>query len=150
MIPPWLTLSNIRYVSRVKWSNSGKGVAPSPTSPYCSYWKGSLLVALDYCRQLYFYLQIWKYITNILQLHKSYLTKTTKYLANIGTYWKYNENNGEPNHYKFFIIIIIIIMSHCQYRSPWPSLTTGLSRPSLPVGLQGCILYRHRAVVYRF
>ena len=26
-----VTLSNIRYVSRVKWSNPGKGVAPSPT-----------------------------------------------------------------------------------------------------------------------
>ena len=25
-----ITLGNIRYVSRVKWSNSGKGVAPSP------------------------------------------------------------------------------------------------------------------------
>ena len=32
---PYLTLSNIRYVSRVKWSNPGKGVAPSPT-PRCS------------------------------------------------------------------------------------------------------------------
>ena len=31
MIPPCLTLSNIRYVSRVKWSNPGKGVAPSLT-----------------------------------------------------------------------------------------------------------------------
>ena len=31
MMPPCLTLSNIRYVSRVKWSNPGKGVAPSPT-----------------------------------------------------------------------------------------------------------------------
>ena len=31
-----------------------KGVVPSPT-PWCSsYWKGSLLVALDYGRQLYF------------------------------------------------------------------------------------------------
>ena len=30
-----LTLSNIRYVSRVKWSNLGKGVAPTPT-PRCS------------------------------------------------------------------------------------------------------------------
>ena len=28
-IPPCLTLSNIRYVSRVKWSNPGKGVRPS-------------------------------------------------------------------------------------------------------------------------
>ena len=30
-----LTLSNIRYISRVKWSNPGNGVAPSPT-PRCS------------------------------------------------------------------------------------------------------------------
>ena len=33
-MPPCLTLSNIRYGSRVKWSNPGKGVAPSPT-PWC-------------------------------------------------------------------------------------------------------------------
>ena len=31
LIPPYLTLSIIRYVSRVKWSNPEKGVAPSPT-----------------------------------------------------------------------------------------------------------------------
>ena len=35
LIPSCLTLSIIRYVSRVKWSNPGKGVAPSPT-PWCS------------------------------------------------------------------------------------------------------------------
>ena len=52
LIPPYVTLSIIRYVSRVKWSNPGEGVAPSPT-PRCSYWKGSLLVPLDYGRQLY-------------------------------------------------------------------------------------------------
>ena len=51
LIPPCLTLSNIKYVSRVKWSNPGKGVAPSPTPGYSSYWKGSLLVALDYGHQ---------------------------------------------------------------------------------------------------
>ena len=39
--------------SKVKWSNPGKGVVPSPTSRCCSYWKGNLLVALDYGRQLY-------------------------------------------------------------------------------------------------
>ena len=32
LIPPCLTLSNIRYVSRVKRSNQGKGVASSPPS----------------------------------------------------------------------------------------------------------------------
>ena len=30
IIPPCITLSFIRYVSRVKWSNPGNGVAPSP------------------------------------------------------------------------------------------------------------------------
>ena len=35
LIHPCLTLSNIRYVSRIKWSNPGKEIAPSPT-PRCS------------------------------------------------------------------------------------------------------------------
>ena len=35
LMSPCLTLSIIRYGSRVKWSNPGKGVAPSPT-PQCS------------------------------------------------------------------------------------------------------------------
>ena len=47
-IPPCLTLDILRYVSRVKWSNPGKGAAHSPT-PWCSsYWKGSLRVTLNY------------------------------------------------------------------------------------------------------
>ena len=52
LMPPCLTLSNIRYVSRGKWSNPGKGVALSPTPQCSSCWKRSLLVALDYGRQL--------------------------------------------------------------------------------------------------
>ena len=53
MISPCLTLNILRFASRVKWSNPGKGVAP-PT-PQCSiYWKGSLLVVLNYGCQLYF------------------------------------------------------------------------------------------------
>ena len=50
-----LTLSIIRYVSRIKWSNSGKGVAPSLTSRCSRYRKESLRVTLDYGRQLYFF-----------------------------------------------------------------------------------------------
>ena len=57
-MPPCLTLSNIRYVPRVKRRNPGKGVTPSPTPRCSSYWKWSLRVALDYSHQLYFYL-IW-------------------------------------------------------------------------------------------
>ena len=45
LMPPCLTLSVIRYGSRVKWSNPGKEVAPS-------YRKGSLWVTLDYGHQL--------------------------------------------------------------------------------------------------
>ena len=37
LMPPCLTLSIIRYRSRVKWSNPGKGVAPSTTSWCRSY-----------------------------------------------------------------------------------------------------------------
>ena len=55
--PPYLTLSIIRYGSRVKWSNPGKSVALSPTHRCSSYWKGSLRVTLDYGRLLYLYLQ---------------------------------------------------------------------------------------------
>ena len=58
LMPPCLGHSIIRYVSRVKWSNQGKEVAPSPTPWCCSYWKGNLLVALDYGCQLY----LWIYI----------------------------------------------------------------------------------------
>ena len=50
LIPHCSTFSHIRYVSRVKWSNPGKGGAPSPTPRCCRYWKGSLLVAFDYGR----------------------------------------------------------------------------------------------------
>ena len=63
LMPPCLILSIIRYVSKIKWSNRGKGVAPSPTLWCSSYLKGILLVTLDYGPQLYF---IYSYITYIL------------------------------------------------------------------------------------
>ena len=49
-----------------------------------------------------------------------------------------------------FKIIIIIIMSRWQHGSPWPSLAIRLYHPSLLVGLQSDVLYRHIAVIYRF
>ena len=98
LIPPCLTLSIIRYISRVKWSNLGKRVAPSPTPRCSSYWKGSFRVALVNGHQLYFF----------------------------------------------------IIMSCYQHGYPWPSLATPPYHSLLPVGLQGYILYQHRAAVCRF
>ena len=51
LMPPCLTLSIIRYGSRVKCSNPGKGVAPSPTLWCSSHRKGNLWITLDYGRQ---------------------------------------------------------------------------------------------------
>ena len=50
MVLPCLTLSIIRYRSRLKWSNPGKGAGPFPTPWCCSYRKGRLRVTLDYGR----------------------------------------------------------------------------------------------------
>ena len=64
-MPHCLTLSNLKYVSWVKWSNPGKGVPPSLTPRCSSYWKGNLLVALDYGRQLYLYVYMWTQVCTI-------------------------------------------------------------------------------------
>ena len=76
LIPPCLTL--IRYVSRGKWSSPGKEVATSPTSQCSSYWKGSLLVALDYGRQLYLLFTVLLSFTVILWKYR--LIQTTTYI----------------------------------------------------------------------
>ena len=66
------TLLNTQHYTvriEVKWSNLGKGVAPSPT-PWCSSCrKVSLWVTLDYGRQLYF---IPKNYTLLLQVKIAY------------------------------------------------------------------------------
>ena len=41
LMPPCLTLSIIKYGSRVKWSNPGNRVAPSSIPQCSSYWKGA-------------------------------------------------------------------------------------------------------------
>ena len=64
LIPPCLTLSNIQYISSVKWSNPGKGVAPSPTPWYSSYQKRSLLVTLNHSHQLYLTFTLYFGYTN--------------------------------------------------------------------------------------
>ena len=45
----------------------------------------------------------------------------------------------------FFLFLVIIIRSHCQHRSPWPSLATRLYRPSISGSPPGHIPYRHKA-----
>ena len=53
LMPPCLTLSIITHGSMVKWGSPGNGVAPSPTTRFSCYWKGSLRVTIDYSRLTY-------------------------------------------------------------------------------------------------
>ncbi len=64
-------LNTQQYKVRIKSkvSNPGKGVAPSPIPRCCSYWKGSLLVALDYGRQLYYFFIYYYFIHNFSSEH---------------------------------------------------------------------------------
>ena len=64
--------------SKVKSSNLEKGVAPSRTPQCCSYWKGGLLVALNYGHQLYLlsskkFVRIFTVSSNELLLGKIWL-----------------------------------------------------------------------------
>ena len=54
-------LNTQHYKIRIKWSNPGNGVAPSPTPQCRTYWKGSLRAILDFgsCRQLYLLISNW-------------------------------------------------------------------------------------------
>ena len=61
LMSPCLTLSIIRYGSRVKRSNPGNGEVPSSTHQCSSYWKGSVRVILDKGCQLYSLLYIHIY-----------------------------------------------------------------------------------------
>ena len=48
-----LNTQHYKVKIKVKWNNSSKGVAPSPTSRCNSYWKGDLQDTLDCDHQLY-------------------------------------------------------------------------------------------------
>ena len=98
LMPPCLTLSNIRYVSRVKWSNPGKGVAPFPTPRCSSYWKGSLLVALDCGRQIYLQLklavnEIWA----LLSHHSKQRLRKISFFSVDDTKWIPHDDESWPN-----------------------------------------------------
>ena len=91
LIPPCLTLSIIRYVSRVKWSNPGKGEVPSFTHQCNSYWKGSLRVGLNYGRQLYL-LQIG--ILDIVYDFKWIISIWLEYLIKHNCVWIIGNKNS--------------------------------------------------------
>ena len=53
MVQDAALLNTLHYKVRVKWSNPGNGVVPSPTPRCSSYWKGSLRVTLEEGCHLY-------------------------------------------------------------------------------------------------
>ena len=121
MIPPYLTISIIRYGSRVKWSNPGRGVAPSST-PWCSsYWKGNLRVTLDYVCQLLLYLY-----------QKKIFSRVEKYTSSTYTWHCWSKDK--------IINILLWIPTYGHTRFGWSARTnmqqlcaeTGRSLENLP------------------
>ena len=127
LIPPCLTFNIIRYISRIKCTNPGNGVAPSQTPLCSSYLKGSLWVALDYSFQVYFLLIFILLFILSLSLIYVYIYICTVFL-------------------NVFAIIIIILSCH-QNGYPWPSLATSPFHSLLPAGPQSYTLYPLRAAV---
>ena len=95
----------VKWGSRVKWSNPGKGVAPSPRPQCSSYWKGSLLVALEYGRQLYF-----TYNCMRKGMHKE-LGNKFEFLSNNKCYMYNSEDvlENEMHKRKFNCCLIILL-----------------------------------------
>ena len=58
LIQPRLTLSIIRYGSRVKWNNPGKTVAPTHIPRCSSYWKGSRRLLTLFLTYIYTWLHV--------------------------------------------------------------------------------------------
>ena len=121
------------YVSRVKWDNPGKGIAPSPTPRCSNYWKESLLVALDNGRQPYF-------TTNISILSGLYTAKIwfiCKGFVALGfLFMGYHFSSSRR-------------VASTDILDPL-SLSTSPYHSSPPADLQGYIPYHHIAAVCMF
>ena len=72
------SLNTQHYKERIKWSNSGKRVAPSPKPWCCSYRKGSLWVTLDYNRQLLLLFTFKKLDGNYTRMLRAILNKSLR------------------------------------------------------------------------
>ena len=109
---PCLILSIIRYISRIKWSNTGKGVAPSPT-PWCSnYRKGSLQVTFDYGRKIY--LLFYSYNNHCLQ----YISQGFS-IDNLIEYFCKNANENSSNCVRLCTPIYTWIHPYVYVLIPW-------------------------------
>ena len=62
-----LSTQYCKVLSRVKWSNPGKEVAPTVTHRCCSYWQGGFRVTLNNGRQLFLYIYIYIYVVHSIR-----------------------------------------------------------------------------------
>ena len=112
LMPPCIIFSIIRYGSRVKWSNPGKGVVPFTTPWCCSYWKGSLHVTLDNSHQLYLYRIKWWGIKSFKSLYLKILYFENCHLEkNFFVYYFLN-------NFLFSITSSYFLLSVCIYQPP--------------------------------
>ena len=144
MIPPCLTLSIIRYGSRVKWNNPGKSLAPSRT-PWCSsYRKRSLRVTLDYGHQLYFFanyfeISLWQTYLQINITRKTFMPLSilarlmhsapfsrTTMVSSPSKARSHKEQVSALSKFMFYSEnICILCISICQYVNQVECITTG-------------------------
>ena len=104
LIPPCLTLSIMRYVSRLKWSNPQKGVARSSTAWCSSYWKGSQEKLLTATKN------------NTVNIKINWTTTTRKQTWDFQRNWI--SSNMSTIHYYIHSILICyeILKSEKQYK----------------------------------
>ena len=112
LITPCLTLSIIRYWSRIKWSNPGKGVENFSILWCSGYWKGSLQVVLNNGRQLYLltFLKVISPKVNVivwLEFELTYFEADVQYFRHYATMtfkktWLKNIWNCSYDHYLRF------------------------------------------------
>ena len=118
-----LTLSIIRYGSRVLWSNPGKGVEPSPTLWCSSYRKGSLPVTLDSGRQLYFTYTFHPNMSCQIYLLPRYETKKSQVLLCVQVFYNLSHLFTAIGLWRIFYankIGCFIFFSFCSWnKSQW-------------------------------
>ena len=96
LMPPCLALTTIKWGSRVKWSNPGIGVVPSPTNRCSSYWKGAFgSPSTKIVEYVYIYIYIYIYTHEgycinqriILVKSKIHSLKISSYKWKFGIVW---------------------------------------------------------------
>ena len=85
---PCLAFSIIRYRSRVKWSNPGKGVAPSPTPQGSSYRKGAFGSPLTMVANFTFFFFLF-YLTHLNILPRVHVHTCTNTFVKLIHVYKY-------------------------------------------------------------